>query len=140
MISPAEHGLYDVPATLCDICEEEDCPDDGCPDRPTFYSGSYASEYYAESTGMPVATVVPPEWIIISAVGHILIPANWGVFSGLLTQNENPDFNLVVEKGKVKQKICDDLNAFVCKHDNWITLWDLDNQNENSEKQKCAWM
>ena len=30
-------SFYDiVPATVCDICEGEDCPDDGCPDRPTY--------------------------------------------------------------------------------------------------------
>jgi CD109 antigen len=37
-------SFYDVvPATLCDICIGDDCPDDGCPDRPTFPTfGSYA--------------------------------------------------------------------------------------------------
>jgi len=53
--SARARSFYDVvPATLCDICEEEDCPDDGCPDRPTFPNfGSYAfrEAYYAESTG-----------------------------------------------------------------------------------------
>jgi hypothetical protein len=37
-------SFYDiVPATLCDICDGDDCPDDGCPDRPQFPTfGSYA--------------------------------------------------------------------------------------------------
>ena len=37
-------AFYDVvPATLCDICQGDDCPDDGCPDRPIFQNyGSYA--------------------------------------------------------------------------------------------------
>ena len=36
-------AFYDiVPATLCDICDGDDCPDDGCPDRPRLTFGSYA--------------------------------------------------------------------------------------------------
>ena len=37
-------SFYDVvPATVCDICEGEDCPDDGCPTRGRFPNfGSYA--------------------------------------------------------------------------------------------------
>merc|ERR1711955_61462 len=50
-------SFYDiVPATLCDICEEEDCPDDGCPTRPRFPNfGSYAfrEAYYAEDSSAP---------------------------------------------------------------------------------------
>jgi len=48
-------SFYDVvPASLCDICEAEDCPDDGCPDRPSFANfGSYAfnEAYFSESSG-----------------------------------------------------------------------------------------
>jgi len=48
-------SFYDiVPATLCDICEEDDCPDDGCPTRPRFPNfGSYAfrEAYYALDSG-----------------------------------------------------------------------------------------
>jgi CD109 antigen len=33
-------SFYDVvPATVCDICEGDDCPDDGCPDRPQLRYG-----------------------------------------------------------------------------------------------------
>lgn len=37
-------SFYDiVPATLCDICQGDDCPSDGCPERLTFPTfGSYA--------------------------------------------------------------------------------------------------
>ena len=35
--SRAARSFYDiVPATLCDICQGDDCPDDGCPERPNF--------------------------------------------------------------------------------------------------------
>eukprot|EP00094_Tigriopus_californicus_P007480 TCALIF_07202-PA protein Name:"Similar to CUBN Cubilin (Canis familiaris)" AED:0.20 eAED:0.21 QI:0/0.76/0.57/0.97/0.85/0.88/35/0/3998 len=35
--SRVARSFYDsVPATLCDICQGEDCPDDGCPTRPSF--------------------------------------------------------------------------------------------------------
>ena len=48
-------SFYDVvPATVCDICEGDDCPDDGCPDRPQFPNfGSYAfrEAYYDADSG-----------------------------------------------------------------------------------------
>jgi len=48
-------SFYDVvPATVCDICEDDDCPDDGCPDRPQFPNfGSYAfrEAYYDAGSG-----------------------------------------------------------------------------------------
>ncbi len=38
-------------ATVCDICQGEDCPDDGCPNRPTFPTfGSYA---FGENVDLP---------------------------------------------------------------------------------------
>ena len=46
-------SFYDVvPATVCDICDGDDCPDDGCPDRPQFPNfGSYAfNEAYYDSS------------------------------------------------------------------------------------------
>merc|ERR1719244_1760435 len=53
-------SFYDVvPATLCDICEDDDCPDDGCPDRPQFANfGSYAfrEAYYSVERGAAVET------------------------------------------------------------------------------------
>lgn len=71
-------SFYDVvPATLCDICEEEDCPDDGCPDRPTFPNfGSYAfrEAYYAESAGNAngiTVCLVLSGLLSLFAVGHI---------------------------------------------------------------------
>merc|ERR1712115_279778 len=52
---PAPVLVYDVvPATVCDICEDDDCPDDGCPDRPQFPNfGSYAfrEAYYDAGSG-----------------------------------------------------------------------------------------
>merc|ERR1719244_2085035 len=48
-------SFYDVvPATLCDICEDDDCPASGCPDRPQFANfGSYAfrEAYYDAGSG-----------------------------------------------------------------------------------------
>ena len=39
-------SFYDVvPATLCDICEEEDCPDQGCPNKSPNFEGYYFSSY-----------------------------------------------------------------------------------------------
>ena len=71
-------SFYDVvPATLCDICEEEDCPDDGCPDRPTFPNfGSYAfrEAYYAESAGNAngiAVCLVLSGLLSLFAMGHI---------------------------------------------------------------------
>jgi len=75
-------SFYDVvPATLCDICEEDDCPDDGCPDRPQFPNfGSYAfrEAYYdidrsgaietTESSSVMMSLVVV---MVISMVGFI---------------------------------------------------------------------
>merc|ERR1719429_97024 len=45
-------SFYDVvPATLCDICEGDDCPDNGCPRQSSFPNfGSYAfNEAYITS-------------------------------------------------------------------------------------------
>merc|ERR1712203_523497 len=54
-------SFYDVvPATVCDICEDDDCPDDGCPDRPQFPNfGSYAfrEAYYDDDSGATAAFV-----------------------------------------------------------------------------------
>ena len=54
-------SFYDVvPATVCDICEDDDCPDDGCPDRPQFPNfGSYAfrEAYYDVDSGATAAFV-----------------------------------------------------------------------------------
>ena len=48
-----------VPATLCDICQGEDCPDDGCPDRPTFPTfGSYAYGANVDTLGGSGASAV----------------------------------------------------------------------------------
>ena len=46
-------SFYDVvPATLCDICVGDDCPDDGCPDRPSFPTfGSYAYGENVDAAG-----------------------------------------------------------------------------------------
>jgi len=53
-------SFYDVvPATVCDICEDEDCPDDGCPDRPQFINfGAYAfrEAYYDADSGVSGVT------------------------------------------------------------------------------------
>ena len=54
-------SFYDVvPATVCDICEDDDCPDDGCPARPQFPNfGSYAfrEAYYDVDSGATTAFV-----------------------------------------------------------------------------------
>jgi len=59
-------SFYDVvPATVCDICEGEDCPDDGCPDRPQFPNfGSYAfrEAYYDADSGSRVVSVTA--WLV----------------------------------------------------------------------------
>jgi len=48
-------SFYDVvPATLCDICEDDDCPDNGCPRQtsvPNFGSYAFNEAYYTADRG-----------------------------------------------------------------------------------------
>ena len=48
-------SFYDVvPASLCDICEEEDCPDNGCARQssvPNFGSYAFNEAYYTSDRG-----------------------------------------------------------------------------------------
>merc|ERR550519_3072467 len=63
-------AFYDiVPATLCDICDGDDCPDDGCPDRPQFPTfGSYAFRETQEETGAGTRTCVSSVMVIVACV------------------------------------------------------------------------
>ncbi len=62
-------SFYDVvPATLCDICIGDDCPDDGCPDRPTFPTfGSYAFGENVDTAGGAFAVVAVAPSILAAA-------------------------------------------------------------------------
>jgi len=66
-------SFYDVvPATLCDICEGDDCPSGGCAARPKFPNyGSYAfnEAYFSENGGL----ACPPSLIAILALSVLAL-------------------------------------------------------------------
>ena len=63
-------SFYDVvPASLCDICEEEDCPDDGCPNtnRSPNY-GTFTSTFNEAYAGGGAASVVGGLTVVLSCL------------------------------------------------------------------------
>ncbi len=71
-------SFYDVvPATVCDICQDDDCPDDGCPDRPTFPTfGSYAfgdNVDVHDGAASLSATAALASYLIAAILGRILV-------------------------------------------------------------------